>query len=65
MSIALKALEAEQFAQQTGYSDIKEQFLKIAQQWREMAAYEESAGSARGNDVQSLEPTRSWRVADG
>jgi hypothetical protein len=36
-----KAREAEQFAEQVRDPDIKEQFLKIARQWRDMAAYEE------------------------
>jgi hypothetical protein len=36
-----KAREAEQFAEQIRDHDIKEQFLKIAQQWRDMAANEE------------------------
>jgi predicted RNase H-like nuclease len=36
-----KAREAEQLAEQIRDPGIKEQFLKIAQQWRDMAAYEE------------------------
>ena len=36
-----KAHESEEIAEQTGDPYIKEQFLKIAKQWRYMAAYEE------------------------
>ena len=36
-----KARESEEIAEQTGDPYIKEQFLKIAKQWRHMAAYEE------------------------
>jgi hypothetical protein len=36
-----KASEAEQLAEQTRDSVIKEQLFKTAQQWRDMAAYEE------------------------
>jgi hypothetical protein len=36
-----KARECEEDAKQTRDSYLKEQFLKIAQQWRDMAAYEE------------------------
>ena len=36
-----KAHESEEIAEQTGDPYIKEQFLKIAKQWRNMAAYEE------------------------
>jgi hypothetical protein len=36
-----KARESEEIAEQTGDPYIKEQFLKIAKQWRNMAAYEE------------------------
>jgi hypothetical protein len=35
------ALEADQLGEQTVDSVIKEKLLKIAQQWRDMAAYEE------------------------
>jgi hypothetical protein len=40
-----KASEAEQLAEQTVDSVIKEKLFKIAQQWRDMAAYEESTGA--------------------
>jgi hypothetical protein len=36
-----KARESEEIAEQTGDPYIKEQFLKIAKQWRDMATYEE------------------------
>jgi hypothetical protein len=36
-----KARESEEIAEQTRDPYIKEQFLKIAKQWRHMAAYEE------------------------
>jgi hypothetical protein len=39
-----KARECEEGAEQTRDPYIKEQFLKIAQQWRDMAAYEEKYG---------------------
>ena len=39
-----KAREAEQLAEKTVDSTIKEQALKIAEQWRYMAAFEEKFG---------------------
>jgi hypothetical protein len=39
-----KAREAEQLAERTKDSVIKEQALKIAEQWRYMAAFEEKLG---------------------
>ena len=39
-----KAREAEQLAERTDDSAIKEQALKIAEQWRYMADYEEKRG---------------------
>ena len=39
-----KAREAERLAEQTTDSVIKEQALKIAEQWRYMADYEEKRG---------------------
>jgi hypothetical protein len=36
-----KARECERLAEQTRDSHIKEQFLQTAQEWRNMAAYEE------------------------
>ena len=36
-----KARKSEEIAEQTGVPCIKDQFLKIAKQWRHMAAYEE------------------------
>ena len=36
-----KARESEEIAEQTRDPYIKKQFLKIAKQWRHMAAYEE------------------------
>ena len=42
-----KAREAEQLAERTNDSVIKEQALKIAEQWRYMAAFEEKFGDPR------------------
>jgi hypothetical protein len=39
-----RAREAEQLAEQTADSVINEQALKIAEQWRYMAAFEEKFG---------------------
>jgi hypothetical protein len=39
-----KPRESEEIAEQTGDPYIKEQFLKIAKQWRLMAAFEEKHG---------------------
>jgi hypothetical protein len=38
------ARDCEQLAEQTIDAHLKEQFLKTAQQWRDMAAYEEKRG---------------------
>jgi hypothetical protein len=38
------ARECEQLAEQTRDAYLKEQFLKTAEQWRTMAAYEEKHG---------------------
>jgi hypothetical protein len=43
----VRASEAEQLAKQTANSVIKEQALKIAEQWRYMANYEEKRGGGR------------------
>jgi hypothetical protein len=50
-----KAREAEQLAERTNDSVIKEHALKIAEQWRYMAASKKSLGDLRSTGVRQVD----------